>query len=478
MSALETLNASTNAMLESLGQGLLFFDAKGICGAIYSKSCVDLLECDPAHKDIADVLKLSPESRSLLQTVLEMLFTGKMVMGFDELASLAPAKYMHSGGLHVSLSYRPIYGPDGLLKNVLVVATDRTKETKAEKRLKEIEVAALRTIRISRSRNYFMHFIRNFESCIAMPRAGTQSAEQMHRDIHTLKGMATMFQFVDLAHTLHRLEAEIPKKTTDLEPVIAKHREKLMDQFEDSKVYAREVLGDDFLKAGHIRSIPEERLYAFAKQIKNSGVAFQPLYSAYCQNVLAVPLWHMLDDFTLTVQELADRIGKPIHPCVFAGENFPVLPEVYGPLFASFVHIARNIVDHGIESAKLRTEHGKASKATIAIHTDIYKKGSDEWFYIEFKDDGGGIDVASLRKKLAENAAESDLGNTDDHILIQTLFDAKVSTRKHATIYSGRGIGLNAVKAEAVKLGGSVMIFSEPAVGVRLRIDLPYTRFI
>jgi len=483
MAALETLHASTNAMLESLGQGLFFFDAHGLCSPIHSKSCLDLLECDPTKKHIADVLKLTAEDRELFQTILEMMFTGKMAMGFDELAALSPATYAHSKGFYISLAYRPIFKSDGTLKNVLVVATDRTKEKKAEKRLKESEVVAQRTIRIARSRNYLMHFIHNFDACITTPKTitGAESIEQAQRDIHTLKGMATMFQFAELAHALHTLEIETSKNLQATEAMIVKHRERLMRLFEESKAYAREILGDDFQSSGQIRGVSEQKLYAFAGQLQHhlgASAAGRELYEAYCQTILAVPLWSLLEDFTVTLQESVDRMGKPLNPCSFSGENLSVLPDVYQPLFTSFVHIARNIADHGIEATVLRNQNGKNPKATVAIHTEAYKRDSRDWFFIEFTDDGGGIDLPQLRKKLAESTRASDLEKLDDHAVIQKLFDAKISTRDQATMESGRGIGLNVVKTETIKLGGIVTIFSKPGFGVRLRIDLPLAHII
>lgn len=128
---LEHLNIDINAMLDSLGQGILFFDARGTCSEVFSRSCVDLLEGNPAGRNIADVLKLPSENRGMFLELLTMLFAGKTHLSFQEVMSLAPDSYTHSKGLYIGLSYRPVLGVDGGISKVVLVATDKTQEKEA-----------------------------------------------------------------------------------------------------------------------------------------------------------------------------------------------------------------------------------------------------------------------------------------------------------------------------------------------------------
>jgi signal transduction histidine kinase len=134
---LEDLNVAINAMLDSLGQGLLFFDERGICSDVFSKSCQTLLETNPAGKNIADVLRLPSDKRSVFSEILSMLFVRKSQLGFEEVMALAPSLMKHTGGLHVVLSYRPVYGADGELSKVVLIATDQTGEKAATQKLLE-----------------------------------------------------------------------------------------------------------------------------------------------------------------------------------------------------------------------------------------------------------------------------------------------------------------------------------------------------
>jgi len=134
---LEELNVSINVMLDSLGQGFLFFDSEGICSGVFSKACLMLLEADPSGKNVADILRLPPEERDVLNELLGLLFSQKSQLTFDEVMTLAPKHYAHSQGLYVALDYRPVYDENGLLSRVVMIATDQTREKTAMQKLVE-----------------------------------------------------------------------------------------------------------------------------------------------------------------------------------------------------------------------------------------------------------------------------------------------------------------------------------------------------
>jgi len=145
--SLEQLNLSINAMLDSLGQGLLFFNETGLCSPVFSRACEDLLETNPAGKNIADILKLPPENKGMFLELLTMLFAEKTHLSFDEVMALAPVIYPHTKGLAVNLNYKPVRDKAGRLSKVVLIATDRTQEKEALQKLYEGTQAqeALRT---------------------------------------------------------------------------------------------------------------------------------------------------------------------------------------------------------------------------------------------------------------------------------------------------------------------------------------------
>ena len=141
---LERLNIANRAMLESLGQALLFFNQEGICGPGYSQACLALLEGAPAGKHVADVLKLEGMAHSDFASLIEVMFCHTMTAhSFEELAALAPQTYAHSLGLTVALSYRAMYAADGAVSGILLVATDISQKARAQAELKAKEEQVL-----------------------------------------------------------------------------------------------------------------------------------------------------------------------------------------------------------------------------------------------------------------------------------------------------------------------------------------------
>jgi len=134
---LEDLNIAINAMLDSLGQGLLFFDKAGVCSDVFSKACLTLLETNPAGKNICDILRLEPDNRNVFLELLNIIFLRKSQLSFDEVMALAPRSYGHSQGLYVTLGYKPVYNGDGELAKIVLIATDKTGEQTAMKKLIE-----------------------------------------------------------------------------------------------------------------------------------------------------------------------------------------------------------------------------------------------------------------------------------------------------------------------------------------------------
>src|SRR5205823_14050555 len=95
-----------------------------------------------------------------------------------------------------------------------------------------------------------------------------------------------------------------------------------------------------------------------------------------------------------------------------------------------------------------------------------------EWLELEISDDGRGIDAGRIRKKLVESG-HPDAGNPDDAAVIQHIFDAGITTRDEETLYSGRGIGLDAVRIALMKLGGRIRVSTVKGQGSTFAIRVP-----
>jgi two-component system chemotaxis sensor kinase CheA len=136
----------------------------------------------------------------------------------------------------------------------------------------------------------------------------------------------------------------------------------------------------------------------------------------------------------------------------------------WGSFWSAFVHVVRNAVDHGLESEADRAELGKA-RGTLYLSTRL-ERGD---LVIELADDGRGVNW----KRVAEKASERGLPSESRTDLVNALFADGLTTLSEATEYSGRGVGMAAVRAACVERGGSLDVLDREGGGTRVVFRFP-----
>jgi two-component system, chemotaxis family, sensor kinase CheA len=142
-------------------------------------------------------------------------------------------------------------------------------------------------------------------------------------------------------------------------------------------------------------------------------------------------------------------------------------------LFEPLLHVVRNAMDHGIESAAVRSQRHKPAEATIRIRAS--RQGAH--VHIEVEDDGGGIDVARVRQKAKErNMFDAErLVAMSDAEAMELIFEPGFSTAVEVTGLSGRGVGMDAVRTAVERIGGRVAVDSSPGKGTAVKLTLPFS---
>jgi two-component system, chemotaxis family, sensor kinase CheA len=146
-----------------------------------------------------------------------------------------------------------------------------------------------------------------------------------------------------------------------------------------------------------------------------------------------------------------------------------VLELVKDPL----THLVRNCADHGIESAAQRLAAGKPATGTIRL-TAFHQGGH---IIIEIADDGRGLDVTRIKAKALEQAlaSEAELAAKSDAEIYNFIFVPGFSTATRVTSISGRGVGMDVVRANIEQIGGTVDLQSVPGTGTKFTIKIPLT---
>ncbi len=214
---------------------------------------------------------------------------------------------------------------------------------------------------------------------------------------------------------------------------------------------------------------------ALAMMLKDQHAILDRLVIELQRLVLGIrvlPLRNAFQRFPRLVREISETLGKPVK-LVTEGDATEADKVVVESLFEPLLHTLRNALDHGVESPAERLTAGKPAIATITMRA----RRSGDHVIVEIEDDGRGIDVEKIRRLAADRElmdAEALAVLTDEEV-IDLIFAAGFSTAEKITDLSGRGVGMNVVRTNVEKLGGSANLSSRPGHGATVRLKLPFS---
>ncbi|MBT7746150.1 MAG: response regulator, partial [Alphaproteobacteria bacterium] len=172
------------------------------------------------------------------------------------------------------------------------------------------------------------------------------------------------------------------------------------------------------------------------------------------------------------IRDLANDLGKKIDLEMLGAEtelDRQVLELIKDPL----THMIRNSADHGLESTADRVAAGKSETGKVILNA--FHQGGH--IIIQISDDGGGINSAKVKEKAVANGmiSESDAAKLTDQQIARFIFKAGFSTATEVTSVSGRGVGMDVVRTNIEKIGGTVDVKSEEGRGSTFSIKIPLT---
>jgi chemosensory pili system protein ChpA (sensor histidine kinase/response regulator) len=183
-----------------------------------------------------------------------------------------------------------------------------------------------------------------------------------------------------------------------------------------------------------------------------------------------VPFQRHVARLARIVRQAAADTGKAAELFV-EGENNEIDRQVLESMLPPFEHLLRNAVAHGIEAGAVRKQRGKPDVGRVTLK--VKREGTE--VLIEVADDGGGLDLAAIRRKALEKGLLADGQKITDDQAIELILQPGFSTAGELTQTAGRGVGMDVVDNEVKKLGGSMRIESTAGQGTRFLIRLPYT---
>ena len=184
------------------------------------------------------------------------------------------------------------------------------------------------------------------------------------------------------------------------------------------------------------------------------------------------PMGNLFGKFPRMVRDLSRTCGREVR-IEFSGQETGLDKSLLEAIKDPLTHAVRNAVDHGIEAPTDRVLAGKSAEGCVRLRA-FHQSGS---VVIEVTDDGAGISIERVLAKAVERnlvTAEQAAAMSEREAL-QLIFLPGFSTAAAVTTVSGRGVGMDVVRANVEKVGGSVEVESRMGLGTTLRMRVPLT---
>ena len=185
-----------------------------------------------------------------------------------------------------------------------------------------------------------------------------------------------------------------------------------------------------------------------------------------------VPLSEILNRFPRMLRDLSVTYQKPVN-LKLMGSGILVEKAILEKLYDPLLHLLRNAFDHGIEPSNMRIRSGKPEEGQIEVRA--YHRGNQT--VIEIADDGQGLNLNRIRDRAIERGwfTLEQVTSMPPEQLYELIFEPGFSTAQQVSELSGRGVGLDVVRAQLSDIRGRVIVDSTPGQGTLFTLRLPLT---
>jgi two-component system chemotaxis sensor kinase CheA len=185
-----------------------------------------------------------------------------------------------------------------------------------------------------------------------------------------------------------------------------------------------------------------------------------------------LPVESVFNRLPRVVRDIASKQGKQID-FILEGKDTELDRSVIEEIGDPLLHLIRNGVDHGIETPEKRMAAGKPAAGQLRLSA----RHADSFILISLEDDGKGVDVDAVKRKAVERSvvSQEQADRMTDQEAVQLIFAPGLSTAQQLSDVSGRGVGMDVVRANVEKINGSVEVETRLGKGTTFTIRLPLT---
>lgn len=467
-------------LLDNAKQGFLTFGKDFAVNEVYSIQCRSIFREDIENKKIEDILfNNNLEEKNLFQSIMEEIFNTSDEYKIKILMELLPEE-IKINDKNIVIGYKIIANVESCReKIVMLILTDVSEKRQLENKIEE-EKNLLKMIvnvviyyedskELINSYNEFCEL--SLENLLKSNRETKEIYYEILRKIHTFRGNFAQMNMLNTADNLGNIEDNLIKIGSELnidDLKLSLNKQDINNVIKEELQTIEKILGK-----GHF---DKEKIIVDRKKLKNIEGKIKESFKKEDINKIIpmirslsyVSLKEMIVPYGKYIARIGENLGKQIYPFEIQGDDIYVDPDKYHDLVRTMVHIFRNMADHGIESIKDRIEKGKDEYGKIVCSLRKDEKN----IIIEISDDGDGIDLQVLKKKIIEKNLLSPMKVEKllQKELLDYIFTQGLTTRDYCTELSGRGIGLSEFKEAVKRLNGNIEVETKANEGTSFKI--------
>ncbi|MGF6760880.1 two-component system chemotaxis sensor kinase CheA [Paraburkholderia sp. GAS33] len=498
---LKQKTADIQAMLQNIQQGMLTVVGGALVHAEYSAYLEAIFETkDIAGRPVMDLVfdntDLNSDVRSQVDATIQACI-GEDAINFtfnQHLLVNEVAKTMADGRVKtLDLSWSAITDENDTVMRLMLCVRDVTElrqlaaETGEQKRRLEMigEILAVNEEKFHNFVDSATGFVNENERIIRQhTQADSEALAELFRNVHTIKGNARTYSLQHLTSIVHETERRYDAlRRNDVseewnQEVLIADLERVKEAIERYRTINDVSLGR---KDGGRRGSAEHYLMVDQGHIQESLrilEAADPVDVRSLQTMrdsvhrsLRILGTETIEDTLSGVLEslpsLARELGKEPLIVRIDDDGYRVNRQVSSTLKNVFMHLMRNSVDHGIETAAARAEQGKPAAGTIVIEAGVARGA----LQITMSDDGRGLALGRIRGIASARGWLDDDAQLSDELVADFIFHPGFSTAERITEVSGRGVGMDAVRDFLKRENGSIELrFTDDRRGADYRL--------
>jgi two-component system chemotaxis sensor kinase CheA len=485
---LKEANDFMELMVNSLDQGLLVFDSELNCNPMFTKACEPIFGMSPLDKTLPDVLNITEEgSVQSLKQWARVVFNE--MIPFESAVDLGPKEkitgksYLDTDYKNVNMQYYPMRDAEEKISNIVLIATDITREVQATESAKEKEAYVSMILKILNNKTQFESFISEVEDIFQQfKKSFSVENQKIEFELcmmlfHTLNGGFGIYSMSKLQKMARDSETEIinvkdsnPSPRVYI-PILVKQVVSLKQEFLKFRIELDKLVGTKFTSNQSFVELPRDKILGLKELVYQTSN--KELQKYYMDNFLKVPIINYFKAYDELCKTTAAKLSKEFKGVTFHNPELKIEVEPYLEFFNVLVHLFRNCLDHGIEDPYTRKTAGKSTDGHIDVSFNEITNSDGKFLSVVIQDDGAGINPQVIRTKYLKLNPTADLSPINDNEIVNKIFDPFFSTRDEVSALSGRGVGMSAIKEVTDRLNGIIEIKSKVGSGTVFTFLLP-----